>query len=221
MMSDKKDPVDSNEALVKSLESIKALLAQSETKLSAARESLTQANKGPSMKKQSPDNDIPTLEEIVEAGQQIQIDLAEEEDIPVLESIEMEAPVFNLHDDEDLEEEEATMTIDTSSMPFEMLDDDEDDTEAIPVLEMETTTETLSTAESEPMEEPAQEVATVSHELPDLSPLLRTIDDVEGMMRAQISEAAIAFEEKLSSQLDIQMQKLREQVYLLVDKFSE
>ena len=218
-MGNKKDLIDNNDALVKSLESIKALLAQSETKLSAARESLTQANKGPTMKDKTPEPEIPTLEEIVEAGQQVQIDLSTEDDIPVLESVEMEAPVFKLDDEDDYDFGEATMTIDTSSMPFEDIEDEEDD--AIPILAIEPTPELENTTRPEVSSHEYEKEPPAAVELPDLSPLLSAIDDAEGTMRSQISEAAIAFEEKLNSQLDVQMQKLREQVYSLVDKFSK
>ncbi len=223
-MGNKKDLIDNNEALVKSLESIKALLAQSETKLSAARESLTQANKGPTMKKQKPEPDIPTLDEIVEAGHQIQIDLAEEDDIPVLESVETEAPVFKLDDEDDYDFGEATMTIDTSSMPFEAMTMEEDESEAIPVLAIEPIAEREGPAlpEIPPPDNAAESAPPVEAvvELPDLSPLLNAIDNAEGTMRSQIAEAAITFEENLNSQLDVQMQKLRDQVYALVDKFG-
>lgn len=219
-MSDKKDSADNNEALLKSLESIKALLAQSETKLSAARESLHQANQGTAMRKKIPETDIPTLEEIVEVGQQIQIDLPDEDDIPILESIEEEAAVFNLADDDDDDYGEATMTIDTSSLPFEDVDDEALD--AIPVLATEFEMEEQEEPEPAPVviaEEPVEASAAV--ELPDFTPLLSAIDAVEGTMRAQISEAAIAFEEKLNTQLDVQMRKLREQLHLLADKFEK
>ena len=219
-MSDKKDPIDNNEALLKSLESIKALLAKSETKLSAARESLHQANQGTAMRKRPPENDIPTLEEIVEIGQQIQIDLPDDEDIPVLESIEAEAPIFNL-EEEDEDVGESTIMIDTSSLPFDVSDDEE---EEIPVLASEL--ELADEEEEEPVPPPiaiheAAVETMAAAELPDLTPLLSAIDEVEGTMRAQISEEAIAFEEKLNSQLDVQMRKLREQLHLLADKFEE
>ena len=119
MVGNRKDLIDNNEALVKSLESIKALLAKSETKLSAARESLTQANKGNDMKRLKIEPEIPTLKEIVEPRQQIQIDLPDEHDIPVLESIEEEAPIFKLDDEDDYDFAESTMTMDTSSQPFD------------------------------------------------------------------------------------------------------
>lgn len=221
-MSDKKDPIDNNEALLKSLESIKTLLAQSETKLSAARESLTQANQNTAMKRKTPDTEIPTLEEIIEVGQQIQIDLPDEDDIPVLESIEEEAPVFKL-DDDDYDFGESTMTIDTSSMPFDDIDSKDDDSGEIPILALEPEDAPIqkNTPVFEPVSSDSQITETATAiELPDLSPLLNAIDDAEGIMRTQISEAAIAFEEKLNSQLDVQMQKLREQIHNLAEKFE-
>jgi len=216
MVGNRKDLSDNNEALVKSLESIKALLAKSETKLSAARESLTQANKGPSMKK--PELEIPTLDEVVEANQQFQIDLPDERDIPVLDSIEAEGPIFKLDDEDDYDFAESTLTIDTSSQPLDQ--DAHEEAEDIPLLSVE------SLEEEKPIPELMavhlnEEPAATAIELPDLSPLLNAIDDVEGSMRSQISAAAIAFEERLNSELDLQMQKLRDQVYALVDKQEE
>ena len=217
MMSDKDDLLDNNEALLKSLESIKSLLAKSETKLSAARESLHMANQGTAMKKTEPEINIPTLDEVVESDQQFEIGLPDEDDIPVLESIEEEAPVFKLDDDEDeLEFGESTMTIDTSSLPF----DEEDSLEDISIP----TVEPKSYKESVPELTPTQTTQPIETEvvvLPDLTPILSAIDDVEGTMRTQISETAIAFEEKLNNQLDAQMRKLREEIQSIVDKFGE
>lgn len=205
-MSDKEDFVDNNDALLKSLESIKNLLAKSETKLSAARESLHQANQGTTMRKTETDIDIPTLDEIVEAGQQFEIGLPDD-DIPVLESpVKEQAPEFKLDDDDDFEFDESTMSITPSSLSF----DDEDEAE----IQTRPAAETFS-ADSEHQAE--REVVV----LPDLTPILNAIDDVEGTMRTQISETAIAFEEKLNNQLDAQMRKLRDQMQLIVDKFGE
>jgi len=214
-MSDKDDLFNNNEALLKSLESIKSLLAKSETKLSAARESLHMANQGTAMKKTEPEINIPTLDEVVESDQQFEIGLPDEDDIPVLESIEEEVPVFKFDDNEDeLEFGESTMTIDTSSMPF----DDEVFLEDIQI------SEDISIPAIEPELTPTQPIHPIETEvvvLPDLTPMLSAIDDVEGTMRAQISETAIAFEEKLNNQLDAQMRKLREEIQSIVDKFGK
>ena len=59
-------PEDPNDALVKSLESIRALLAKSEGKLSAARESLDLAR--PKTKPANPEMDVPVLDDIVIPG---------------------------------------------------------------------------------------------------------------------------------------------------------
>lgn len=62
---DKPDkPVDENENLVKALESIKSLLATSETKLSQARESISQAS-AHSLKMTT---EVPVLEDVVVPG---------------------------------------------------------------------------------------------------------------------------------------------------------
>lgn len=201
-MSDKKEFVDNNEALVKSLESIKSLLAKSETKLSAARDSLHQANQGTTLRES--EIDIPTLDEVVETGLQFDIEMPIEED----------APVFKLDDDGDIEFSKSTMSIDTSSMAF----DNDDEQIDIPVLEPESQSEQTPKPISANVDAPVINEIEV---LPDLTPILNAIDEAEGTMRTQISETAIAFEEKLNNQLDAQMRKLRDQVQLLVDEFGD
>lgn len=62
---DKPDkPLDDNETLVKALESIKSLLATSETKLSQARESINQA----SAKSLKMTRDVPVLDNVIVPG---------------------------------------------------------------------------------------------------------------------------------------------------------
>ncbi|MFO7604202.1 MAG: hypothetical protein R6X06_10360 [Gammaproteobacteria bacterium] len=238
-MSDKDEPIDNNAALLKSLESIKALLAQSETKLSAARESLHIANQGTTMRKPKADNDIPTLEEIIEVGQQIQIDLPDDADIPVVQAAIDELAGFNFKVEADLEETEPTMTLDTSAFAFAFddhdQDTDDDSLSDIPVLSIDALEEdadrdarpypapaatpaAAAAAVVEAQDEPAVVAPPVP--LPDLGPLLDAIDDAEGNMRAQISAAAIAFEDQLNNQLDAQMRQLRERVYALVEKYG-
>jgi hypothetical protein len=209
--------MDSNDALLKSLESIKSLLAQSETKLSAARESLTQANQGTTMKRKDPEFNIPTLDEVVEPGEQIEFGLPDEADIPTLESVEEESPIFNFEDAQ--ETGEATMAIDTSNLPFDL--EDESEEEPIPVLEI--TSPSVSEPINDTADEDSVEVISSSPEpaLPDLTPLLSAIDDIEGSMRSQISEAAIAFEERLNNHLEAQLRKVREQVHALSEQFKE
>jgi len=67
--TDKPDkPVDENENLVKALESIKSLLATSETKLSQARESISQAS-AHSLKMTS---EVPVLDDVIVPGKAIE-----------------------------------------------------------------------------------------------------------------------------------------------------
>lgn len=216
-MSDPKDPMDSNDALLKSLESIKSLLAQSETKLSAARESLTQANQGTTMKRKDPEFNIPTLDEVVEPGEQIEFGLPDEADIPTLESIEEESPVFKFDDEQ--EAGEATMAIDTSTLPFD-LEEESDEEEPIPVLEITSPSASNPLPETEG-EDKTEVQPSPEFALPDLTPLLSAIDEIEGSMRSQISEAAIAFEERLNNHLETQLRKVREQVHVLSEQFKD
>ena len=66
--SDKPDkPLDDNETLVNALESIKSLLATSESKLSQARESISQAS-AQSLKMT---RDVPVLDDVVVPGKSI------------------------------------------------------------------------------------------------------------------------------------------------------
>lgn len=64
MADDADKPIDDNEAMVKALESIKSLLATSETKLSQARESINQAS-AHSLKMTS---EVPVLDEVIVPG---------------------------------------------------------------------------------------------------------------------------------------------------------
>lgn len=73
------DPKDSNEDLLQALESIKGLLAESETKLSAARDSIKLANEASTSKREEI---VPVLEEIVIPGQDMNND---NDEIPILD----------------------------------------------------------------------------------------------------------------------------------------
>lgn len=63
-----KKPVDENENLVKALESIKSLLATSETKLSQARESISQAS-AHSLKMTT---EVPMLDDVIVPGKPLE-----------------------------------------------------------------------------------------------------------------------------------------------------
>lgn len=77
--ADKPDkPLDDNENLVKALESIKSLLATSETKLSQARESISQAS-AHSLKMT---RDVPILDEVIIPGKSVKTEAPETAEQP-------------------------------------------------------------------------------------------------------------------------------------------
>jgi len=77
--ADKPDkPLDENETLVKALESIKSLLATSESKLSQARESISLAS-AHSLKMT---RDVPVLDQIIVPGKAVKTETSETRAVP-------------------------------------------------------------------------------------------------------------------------------------------